>query len=206
MALLQFSGVACDRISGLSFRLEQGGIGVLRVESRDDKAVVIELAVGERSADEGTVALQDAQLDAAPGGSIAWLPEHGGLINNLKVWENVTLPLWYHHEHRVAEAENRIKYWLEVMGVAENEMADLMASPAAKLKPVERKLAGMLRCLLQEPQLIVVDAGVFSGISADRRNAWVTVFETFVRQAEQRAVLVVTDGDIPLPWEMVKPG
>lgn len=200
MAALQFTGVTCEKVSELSFAIGAGEIAVVRVASRDEKTTVLELAAGERHPERGTVLLHGAGLDAAPGGSIAWLPEHGGMISNLKAWENLTLPLWYHGKRRPASAEEKVRRWLASLGVAEDEMPGLMASPIGKLRSIERKLLGLARCLLQEPQLIVLDAGFFNGLMAERLSAWVGVLETCVREAEGRAIMVAADADHALPW------
>jgi ABC-type uncharacterized transport system ATPase subunit len=204
MAVLQFSGVACDKVSNLSFLLEEGEIGILRLASKEDKATILEVAVGEKNPEAGTVTLHERALDAVPGGSIAWLPEHGGLISNLKAWENLTLPSWYHGRRRIAVVEDMLRRWLAALGVAEEDMADLTASPVGGLRTAERKLIGMLRCLLQEPQLMAIDAAIFDGLLPDRQSVWVNVLETFVREAARRAILVVADSEHTLPWKTVK--
>ncbi len=203
MMALQFSGVTCERVSDLSFTIAAGEIGVVRVASKEEKGTVLELAAGEKRPERGTVTLHGAGLDAAPGGSIAWLPEHGGMISNLKAWENLTLPLWYHGKRRPAAAEEKVRRWLAALGIAEDDMPGLMASAVGKLRSSERKLVGLARCLLQEPQLMVVDAGLFTGLGEERRSAWVAAMETFVRENEGRAIMVAADADHPLPWREV---
>ncbi len=203
MAALQFSGVTCDKVSELSFSIGMGEIGVVRVASKEEKGTVLELAAGEKRPERGTVTLHGAGLDAAPGGSIAWLPEHGGMISNLKAWENLTLPLWYHGKRHAAAADEKALRWLAALGVAEADMHGLTASPVGKLRSTERKLVGLARCLLQAPQLMVVDAAFFSGLLDERRSAWVSAMETFVRENEGRAIMVAADADHSLPWRGV---
>lgn len=204
MAHLQFSGVSCDRISGLSFVLESGCAAVLRMASKDERLLALELAAGERAAEAGRITLHGLALADAPAGSIAWLPENGGLISNLKAWENATLPLWYHQPDRPEVDEGQVRRWLAQMGVNDEGMADLMASPVGRLRTVERKMIGLLRCLLQAPQLIVLDAALFNGVAQERRQAWLGLLESFAAAAEQRAVLAVADGENTLHWEMVR--
>jgi len=200
---LQFSGVNCDRITGLSFTLEEGEIKVLRVTSKEEKTAVIELAVGERIPEAGIVTLHGALLDASPRGSIGWVPEHGGLISNLKVWENVTLPLWYHGKRRFAASEDKIAHWLAAMGLEGDTLERFMASPAGRLTAIERKRAGLLRGLLLAPQVLVVDAALFDGLAQDMRASWTTVLNAFVRETKGCSVLVVADGDAALPWGII---
>ena len=48
---LQFSGVNCGKISGLTFALDAGTISVLRLAGKEEKLRVIELAVNAARAE-----------------------------------------------------------------------------------------------------------------------------------------------------------
>lgn len=206
-ALLQFSGVNCGRINQLSFVLEAGTVAALRVAGREEKALAIDLAVGEAQPDAGAITLEGAALDAAPPGSIGWVPDGGGLVSNLKTWENVTLPLWYHRERRVGETEAAIVGWLGALGVADDAMGEFMASPVARLTPLERKRAGLLRGLLLAPRLLVVDAALFGGIPPDVSAAWAAALESAVRGgAGGSALVVAAETDFATPWKTITTG
>lgn len=206
-ALLQFSAVNCGRIKQLSFTLEAGTAGVLRLAGREEKAVLIDLALGERALELGTIALDGAPLELARPGSVGWVPESGGLISNLKTWENVTLPSWYHGDRRVLETEEMLSGWLELLGVSGDAMAEFMASPAARLSPLERKMAGLLRGLLLAPRLLVVDGALFSGVPQEVKAAWMGALDAMIPRAAGGSVLVaVADGDSALPWASITTG
>ncbi len=199
-ATLQFSGVNCGKITGLTFSLQAGEIRKLPVVAKEEKSVVIELAVGERAPDAGAITLDGAPLDVAPPGSIGWVPESGGLISNLKAWENVTLPLWYHGKRLVAEAEVKAARWLATLGVEEQAMAPFMASPAGRLSTLERKRAGLLRGLMLAPRVLVVDAALFNGLSQEVRACWAAALE--LQAKEGGSVLVVSlEGDVAMQWD-----
>lgn len=196
---LQFLGVNCDRITGLSFTLEAGAARVLRMASRDEKAVAIELAIGERAPDAGTVALNGVALDEAPPGSIGWVPENGGLVSNLKIWENVTLPLWYHGKRRVADTEGRLAHWLAALGLEGEAAERFMASPAGYLGKIELKSAGLLRGLLLAPRVLVVDAALFDGVTQETKAAWAAALDALAR-GDGSSILVAASNDAALPW------
>lgn len=200
---LQFSGVNCDKIADLSFALAAGGIEVLRVAGKEEKSAVIDLAVGERNPDSGTVALQGAALDVLPRGSIGWVPENGGLISNLKTWENVTLPLWYHGKRRAAQAEEKIAQWLAVLGLEGEAMGRFMASPAGSLTALERKRAGLVRGLVLAPRVLVVDGALFDDLGQDTKASWASALDAFVRGTEGSSVLVVADNGAAFPWKNI---
>jgi len=55
---------------------------------------------------------------------------------------NITLPLWYHHRPQNLATEETVARWLAELKLDKLEWEKFMASPAARLKPWERKLAG----------------------------------------------------------------
>ena len=201
--LLQFSGVACEEIAGLSFTLAAGEIRLLQVASETGRAAVIDLALGEKAPDAGAIAFQGRPLAAAEPGQIGWVPANGGLVSNLKTWENVTLPLWYHGQRLPAGTEAAIARWLAALGLDSQAWADFMACPPARLSPSERKLAGLLRGLVQAPSLLLVDAALFDGVDQATGRCWAAALETFAAGAEGRGVLVVADGAASLPWKTI---
>lgn len=202
--ILQFDKVNNDRINTLSFSVNSGDLLVLQVNSPEAKASAIDLALGELIPDNGRVLLLGREILSANRGSTGWIPAAGGLISNLKTWENITLPLWYHGNHLANEAEKSIAYWLKMLNLEEQEWEKFMASPVARLLTWERKLAGLMRGLVLAPRLLLVDAGLFDDIDESKAKNWVAVLEKFVHEAEDRAVLVVTDSTSKLPWKLIE--
>jgi len=203
MPLLQFSNVALDKNGTLSFNIGAGETLLLQVASLEAKAAVIDMALGEMIPAAGEILLQDMPLQKAKPGSIGWIPALGGLISNLKTWENVTLPLWYHGRRQTQTTEELVARWLSELKLDQNEWERFMASPAARLRPVERKLAGLLRGLVLAPQLLVIDAALFDEVEITSVQSWIAVLEKFAREADGRAVLVVAHGSTLLPWRKV---
>ncbi len=197
--VLQFSDVAMERISGLSFTLDAHALNILRMTSREEKAMAIELALGEKTPERGAITLNGGALDAAPPGSVGWVPAHGGLISNLKVWENVTLPLWYHGKRSTVKVDESVRHWLAAVGLASEEWEEFMASPPGRLNTLQRKMAGLLRGLVQVSAVLVLDEALFDGVELGLRNAWVAALEEWTR-ASEGSVLVISDKETILPW------
>ncbi|HEY6094391.1 MAG TPA: ATP-binding cassette domain-containing protein [Gallionellaceae bacterium] len=199
--LLKFEHVVIEALGRISLEVATGEVRVLQVPSAEAQLQVIELIVGEQLPVQGSVLLQGVPVVAAQPGSVGWVPAAGGLISNLKAWENVTLPLWYHGKRRqLSETEAAIAVLLGELGMPQAEWERFMASPAARLSPPERKLAGLMRGLLLEPDLLVVDAGLFDEVESNKVQLWIAALEKFVRAAEPRAVLAVAHAPSPLPW------
>lgn len=203
-ALLQFNGVEIDKAGTLSFSIEAGATRVLQVSSPEAKAVLIDVALGESIPENGELLLLGQSLQAARPGSIGWVPAGGGLISNLKTWENITLPLWYHQRRQTVNTEENVARWLAQLGLEQQEWEKFMASPAARLKPWERKLAGLLRGLVLAPSLLLVDAALLDEVDSLRTQAWVSALEKFAREADGRAVLAVASSATLLPWKNIE--
>ncbi|HEX5364624.1 MAG TPA: hypothetical protein VFW59_10185 [Gallionella sp.] len=201
--LFQFSGVACAELNrAYSFSLHAGEIRLLQVVSAAEKEAVIDAVLGNGKCAEGAVLLQGVPLGEIKLGSIGWVAANGGLISNLKVWENVTLPLWYHAGHEPGETEQVIASWLSALGMAESEWVGFMESPPGRLLSWQRKLAGLLRGLVQMPPMLVVDAALFEAVELHRAAAWMAALATYAEQG--RAVLVVAAGEAALPWKIIE--
>lgn len=229
--LLRLVEVQCaDSAKVHSFTLWCGDKRVFQLASLGEKEAMIDLVTGGGVAKQGRVQIVQGdrrhnkknelgsegerrhQHQAAPviwqslgkarQGRVAWVSANGGLISNLKVWENVTLPLWHHFRHDEAEAERRIKYWLELLGLEQHAFADFMAAPPASIELWQRKLAGLLRALVQMPQLLVIDAQIFEGIEARLTEQWIAALDVYA--AKNGVVLAITNRPTLLPWQKIE--
>lgn len=81
---------------------------------------------------------------------IGIVPAHGGLISNLKVWENITLPTVYHRGAVSPEEEAAASAYLEQLGYRGN----LMALPA-HLSLQEKRSVALVRTWLTQPDIVV---------------------------------------------------
>ena len=203
-ALLQFNQVVLDKDNTLSFSVAAGETCVLKLPTQEAKITFIDLTLAEVAPLEGEILLSGKLLEMCKPGIIGWVPATGGLISNLKTWENVTLPLWYHSMIQNAVAEQTVARWLLELQFDQQEWEKFMASPAARLSQRERKMAGLLRGLLQAPKLLIVDAGLFDEVDAASVKIWVAVLEKFVRENNDRAVLVVASTSTALPWKIIE--
>lgn len=203
-ALLQFNQVVLDKDNTLSFSVAAGEICVLKVPSQEAKITFIDLALGEVAPLKGEILLSGMLLEMSKPGVIGWVPATGGLISNLKTWENVTLPLWYHSMIQNAATKQTVARWLLELQFDQQEWGKFMASPAARLSQWERKMAGLLRGLVLAPKLLIVDAGLFDEVDAASVKVWVAVLEKFVQENNERAALVVANTSTVLPLKIIE--
>lgn len=106
----------------------------------------------------------------------AWLPVEGGLLANLRVWENCLLPLSYLAGKPDAETEKRFGELLTECAVPLEEQGAYAASPAFSLNARRRRLACVLRTLLQRPSLILVESEWFARLDVDEAERLAALF------------------------------
>jgi len=204
MALLEFSGVSKNNITDLSFTLTAGEIAIVRAATAVNQEEIIDLALGEAEPEQGNIRLHGQPLTKSAPGHTGWIAAHGGLINNLKIWENITLPLWYHGQREPANVEKTVTHWLQTLGIEPSQWTDFMANSPARLSTEQRKVAGLLRGLVQAPSLLVIKAGLWLEVAQPVQDQWNTALEKFVYAEKNRAILVVAEGAISLPWKILK--
>jgi len=100
----------------------------------------------------GLEALLDDLLEA-PGAQVA----HGvgGMVSNINVLENIALPAIYFGLARGGDMETRVIEAFGACGIAADAAEALCRKYPGELTPFEKRLAGFVRCLLLEPDLLV---------------------------------------------------
>ena len=230
-ALFRFVDVRCkgsDR--AYTFTLHAGEMRLLQLASGAEKNAMIDSAIGVALCAEGEienvqgerrhkkVAVTDPlgerryhneplptiwqPVHTSRPGHVAWVAADGGLISNLRIWENVTLPLWYHARREVMETEQSVRHSLGVLGMEQDEFGEFMVAQPDSIESWQRKLAGLLRALLQMSPVLVVDGALFDDVEARLASCWILALESYA--AEGRAVLVMTDKLTTLPWKQIE--
>lgn len=103
-----------------------------------------------------------ARLNAT--GQAAVVPPDGGMIGNLKVWENLVLPRAYHGRPQYAELEARAERIFGEFGITGSGFEELCTGLPDRLDRFERRLAAFVRAMLAEPEIMVYDS-LFEGLT-----------------------------------------
>jgi len=192
--ILSFRDVShLNFFEGFSCGIE-AGCSVLIVTSREDESTALtRLITGLSRPDRGAVLVdgQDvASLDTAQlyhlRRQIGVVPSNGGQISNLKLWENITLPLMYHAGVVTAEDEENALDYLGRLGYSGN----IMALPA-HLTHHERLVAAMVRVFLQNPR-IVLYSNCIEGTPSASREVFFQVTKEFHAAVNDRTSLYLT--------------
>jgi ABC-type transporter Mla maintaining outer membrane lipid asymmetry ATPase subunit MlaF len=107
------------------------------------------------------------------------VPHNGGLISNLRVWENIILPTQYHGIVLAGEIEDNVTQLLVQCGLEDKSaISELLLKLPDQLSLFEKRLVGFVRAMLMSPELIIYDA-MNEGLSRDELNRVVKFFKVF---------------------------
>lgn len=180
-------------LDGFSCEIESGA-SVLVLVSRDDQAsALLHLITGMSRPSRGSVLIDGHDIfGLAPAQrhqirrQIGVIPSDGGLISNLKLWENVTLPLIYHNGRVSAEEEKGALDYLARLGYS----GSVMALPA-HLTLNEHRVAALIRAVLIQPRIMLF-GNCIEGSPSASRSAFLQVAQEFHSAGNDRVSLYIT--------------
>ncbi|QKJ67855.1 hypothetical protein HQN60_14625 [Deefgea piscis] len=79
------------------------------------------------------------------------------LISNLRVWENIVLPHWYHGAGDLSDAELALQTILQQAGLDVAAQSAMLAMLPDRLDVMQRRLVALLRLALQGARIWVIE-------------------------------------------------
>jgi ABC-type lipoprotein export system ATPase subunit len=151
------------------FRVQHGEHWLLLGASRSGKTPLLKTLLGMMSARAGTVELFGHDLDQTAPSQLLKLRRRVGTVfaadGLLPAWsgiENLALPLRYHDLAPPAEIMQRIEAYAERYAIP----AHWLDGPVANLSREKRAALSLVRALIVEPELLVIDGIPFDAIEA----------------------------------------
>lgn len=96
-------------------------------------------------------------LAAFPNSAI--VASNGGLISNLRVWENIVLPAQYHAIEVGGKLDDAVADILDKCGLRDEEsLSQLLRKSPDQLSLYEKRLVGFVRAMLMSPEMMVYDS------------------------------------------------
>ena len=121
--------------------------------------------------------------------------EDGGLLQSLDAWRNTLLPVAYHAAEETHAAERRARGILAALG---RKVEEFVGRPAGSLSLYERRLAGFIRAMLVEPELLVLDR-LFEELGREERQGIAACIDLFGARYPLRRILYVGFAEVNLP-------
>lgn len=113
----------------------------------------------------------------------------GGLLGNLKIDENLTLPLGYHGA-AMDSVEQRIVELFGACGVNEAELRSMLVKVPSQLSLFQKRLVGFVRSALGNPRVMVYDS-IWDGVSKAEIEQILRFDEYFRRYAPVHTAVFV---------------
>jgi phospholipid/cholesterol/gamma-HCH transport system ATP-binding protein len=195
--MITFEQVSNELFDSASFAVGEGLSAAVITASDSEREMLLELMSGLRRPREGRVLLMGEDIYSLPerelftimrDTAIVW--RDGGLVSNLKVWENILLPSRYHRDTGPKDAEPMVRNILERLGAGGGDLEGFMASLPALIPEREKPFVGFARAVLMEPRLMIYDA-VFESLDPGASERFAALAREFHDTASGRTSLYV---------------
>lgn len=213
--ILKFDEVAVDEhFEKLSFSIPQGVFCKIIAYSEDVKNLILDLILGFSAPSQGEIRIFDENPAQLRSEQIYELRQKcgvvlsgGGLISNLKLRENLALPLTYHTLMSNSEMENSLGHALELTGLVfghEKDFDEYFGKLPGLLSLYEKKMVALTRVFAFNPDLMLYDS-LAEGIGHESAKKILKITEIFHRQKPDRTSVYLTVNEdtmepIKTPW------
>lgn len=201
-ALLKITNITVEGLcNNLSFSVDAGQAMLVRV--RDDRDVLqfLHLLLGERLPESGSIQVQDFSWPGCTYDQlrqlrrmIAVVSAQHGLISNLKLWENIILPVLYHDSTVSETTEQLAASLLSELGYTGN----IWALPG-HLTSHERIIASYIRAVVSSARIIVY-TDIIADLPAGVRARVQTAMTKLHTGPDAPAALIITPGNESYPF------
>lgn len=181
-----------------SFDVETGSRTLVVTSRIDENTDIFQMITGLLQPSNGTILINGQPLTEFTPPQLARfrystgiVPTNGGLISNLKLWENITLPLLYEQGAISSDQREEAYNYLKKL----NYSGNIMALPA-HLTTMEKRITAFIRGALKKATLMIY-SNCFDSSSQAARSNFITAINDY-HQAEpgRTALFLSTSGDI----------
>lgn len=196
----QMHDVRSEQFQCADLRLHGGEVGVVCVKSLEQGMAFVDALMGLKPPLEGRVELLGTSLHGLPESARLSLVSQishagGGLISNLKVWENLVLPAFFHQVIPTEEVEHRLLVAMEHIQHKDDWLQNRLKALPDTLSTCSRRMVGLLRCAIQRPPLIVTEF-LLDDLEEAPVEQLLKMLAWLKSQAPDMAVLMVNLGPI----------
>lgn len=177
----------------LSFSLSPGEMAVLLTPKEELSARLARLLLGLERLVAGEVAICGQSPAQLPPKDLRQLRQRigllqgmGGLVSNLKVWENLTLPLYYHGQAGHQDIESVGLPLLNRVGYS----GRLMELPG-HLSLFQKKQIGLARAVITTPDLVIYESPE-QGLNLEERAHFFRLIRQFHHERTGRTSLILS--------------
>jgi len=188
--MIEFRGVTAGGFHAASFALGPSESCRLLLETETDLTLFLRLLVGTAHPIEGSVLLFGREPAVIPESEalalfarlgLVW--PAGGFVSNLKTWENILLPIWYHGDTQAGRREGEVIDLLGRIGMEPDRIPVFLRALPGTLPAQEQRILGVTRAMMQDAEVMIY-AGLFEGLAGASR---MRLLEETTRHQARRA-------------------
>jgi predicted ABC-type transport system involved in lysophospholipase L1 biosynthesis ATPase subunit len=199
--MIRFERVTKGPVRHLSFEIQRGGTAKILFDSEDRKNLLFGLLAGLQHPESGRILFFGEDLFAHAENErlalfrrIGVVPADGGMISNLKAWENLLLPAWYHRGLTAEQAERPVAEIFERLEPGEDGLKLRMGELPGELSLYERRVVALTRAMLMEPDILIYDF-TFAGMDRDAAQQMMKLTGEFHGRKDGRVSLYLCPDD-----------
>lgn len=192
-AVLELSELSLPGWVEATLSVPPGELAVVLTAKEEMSALLSRMIVGLQPSRGGSIALFGN--DTTRYGPKEWqlvrqriglLQGLGGLVSNLKVWENLTLPLYYHRQPPREEVEALGIRLLERVGYTGRYM-----ELPGHLTLYQKKQVGLCRALIMDPELVIYESPE-QGLTYEEKELFFRLIREFHAERPGRVSLILS--------------
>lgn len=179
--------------TAISFTIFGGEMVILLTPKDEVSASIARHLIGLEKPESGKVFLFDADTTTISDAELQKLRRRigvafgsGGLVSNLKAWENLTLPLYYHQLFNKDQIEELGLAVLARLGYT----GGLTALPG-HLTVSQKKQIGVARAMLMGPEVILYESPLL-GLNQEEKKKFFRIAKEFHCEKPERTSLFIT--------------
>lgn len=200
--MIQLKNINTEYFSDLSFEIGMSVSCNIIADSDAGKKALFNLLTGRQKPGRGNVFIFDKDIYSLSEYEyiklftrVGMVLTRGGIISNLKVWENIILPVQYHYGKKAEAVEDIVlgilRKLLPDLDRQAGGMAEYMGKLTGPLPLHEKRIIGLVRTLLMGPELMIYDS-IFEGFAPDIVSGLVSVVSAFHAEKPGRTSLYIT--------------
>ncbi|WP_373975234.1 hypothetical protein NT239_00425 [Chitinibacter sp. SCUT-21] len=129
-------------------------------------------------------------------GAVGVLEAKPVFVSNLRVWENIVLPTWYHSGESLTSLDHRLNDLLSPFEYQHDVLMHQLTQLPAQLDTSHRRLAALFRALLQHPRFLILDREWLAWLHQSRVRETLLA-KLFDANTETQYYFLMTTGDVP---------
>lgn len=202
--MIRLENITTRYFGSVSFEIKGGSVCKIITSSDDEKGILLNTILGIRRPISGRVFLLGKDIYSISEKEyikvfkrIGVVLEYGGIISNLKVWENIILSVWHHRGKGPRDIEERVTEIFKEMGMDPSYLKELMERLPGLLPVYEKRLIGLVRAMLMEPDLMVYDS-IFEGLNPEMLEGLIKLTERFHLEKQGRTSIYISSNSLSI--------